>query len=135
MGCGSSSVYTREEIDAYLTKQEQRYPSAELIDERQIQLSSDDGFFNGNALLDVSWLQGRLTNAEYRQCIAHINRRVAETKVGQATSVPVAEISTFQSTKLALGELNEKFNGKVRFTFHQGENNERKKSILRIDFP
>lgn len=127
-------MYTREEIDAYLHKHAERYPSAELSDGRAIQLSSDDGFFNGNALLDASWLRGRVTNDEYRQCIAHINERVAQTKVGQAKSVVLGAIPVYQSTKLAVGELNEKFNGKVRFTFHQGEN-ETKKSVLRIDFP
>ena len=134
MGCGSSSVYTREELDTYLSKQQQRYPSAELLDGKQIQLVSDDGFFNSNALLDASWLQGRLTNDEYRRCIDHINERVAQTKVGQVKSLALSEISAYQSTKLAVGELNEKYLGKVRFTYHT-EENEAKRSFLRLDFP
>lgn len=116
MGCGSAHAYAQTDIDEYLRKNQFRSPSPELVDGK-IKLTSDNGFFNSNPLLDSTWLQGKITNKEYQQAIEHINQRVAQTMVGASKSLSVDEIPKVQSTKLAIDELNEKFLTKMKFSY------------------
>jgi hypothetical protein len=119
MGCGSGRPYTKKEIDTYIEKCQSRLPSAELIDGNIIKLTSNDGFFNANSLLDAKWLQGKMTNNEYRQAIEHINQRVAQSVIGTSNNLSINEIPKAQTTKLAVEELNGKYQGRVHFAYEQ----------------
>src|ERR1700739_4166905 len=106
MGCGTSRPYTKKEVETHLNKCQLRLPSAELVDGGVIKLTSNDGFFNSSSLLDSRWLQGKITNSEYRQAIEHINQRIAESIVGTAKNLSIDQIPKNQSAKLAVEELN-----------------------------
>lgn len=118
MGCGSGRPYTEKDIQNYIEKNQLRLPSPELID-GSIQLKSTDGFYNSNALLDSTWLKGKMTNNEYRQAIEHINQRVSQSVIGTSSTIPVNEITKAQTTRLAVEELNSKYSGRVQFTYQE----------------
>ena len=121
MGCGSGRPYTNKEIETYIEKCQSRLPSAELIDGNTIKLTSNDGFFNANSLLDATWLQGKMTNNEYRQAIVHINQRVAQSVIGTSNNLSINEIPKAQTTKLAIEELNAKYEGRIHFVYKQND--------------
>ncbi|CAF0795679.1 unnamed protein product [Rotaria sordida] len=119
MGCGSGRPYTEKEVEAYIKKCQPRLPSAELTEDGRIKLKTTDGFFNSSSLLDSTWLQGKITNNEYRQAIEHINQRVAQSVTGTSNILPIEQISKSQSAKLAIEELNAKYEGRIHFTYEQ----------------
>ena len=116
MGCGGSQVYTENDVKKYLNDNILRYPSAELVD-GTIRLKSLDGFFNSNSLLDSSWLQGKLTNQEYRQAIEHVNQRVSQATIGTPKHVSIDQVQKAQTTLLAVEELNGKYSERARFKY------------------
>jgi hypothetical protein len=121
MGCGAGRPYTKKEVETYINKCQLRLPSAELVDGGVIKLTSNDGFFNASSLLDSKWLQGKLTNSEYRQAIEHLNQRVAQSIIGTSNHLPINQIPKTQSTKLAIEELNAKYTGRVHFDYRHNE--------------
>ena len=117
MGCGTSRLYTQEEIQRHLKDIQARLPSAELLDDQRIQLTKKHGFFNSSALLDSSWLNNhRWTNDGYREAIDHLNQRIAQSIVGTPKDLSIEQVPTSQATKLALQELNAKYEGRAQFT-------------------
>jgi hypothetical protein len=120
MGCGSGRPYTEKDVKTYIDKNQLRLPSPELVD-GSIKLTSHDGFYNSNSLLDSTWLQGKMTNHEYRQAIEHINKRVAQTVIGTPSAIPINLITKSQTTHLAVEELNAKYAGRVHFAYQQNE--------------
>jgi hypothetical protein len=134
MGCGGSRPYTQEEIESYIKKCQSRLPSAELIDGGVIKLTSNDGFFNANSLLDSTWLQGKITNNEYRQAIEHINQRVAQAVIGTSNHLSINQVPKSQSAKLAIEELNAKYAERVHFAYQQNDQENATESIVFINF-
>lgn len=120
MGCGSSRPYTKKEVETYVKKNQLRLPSAELVD-GSIKLKSSDGFYNSSSLLDSTWLQGKITNNEYRDAINHINQRIAQSIIGSSNHLPINQVPKSQSTKLAIEELNAKYTGRVHFVYQSDE--------------
>jgi hypothetical protein len=120
MGCGSGRPYTEKEVETYIKKNQLRAPSPEFIN-GSIKLTSKDGFYNSNLLLDSTWLQGKMTNNEYRQSIEHINQRIAQSIIGTSNQLPVNQIPKSQSTRLAIEELNAKYTGRVNFVFQTND--------------
>ena len=134
MGCGGSRPYTKEEVESYIKKCQPRLPSAELIDGGVIKLTSNDGFFNANALLDSTWLQGKITNNEYRQAIEHINQRAAQAVIGTLNHLSINQVPKSQSAKLAIEELNAKYAERVHFAYEQNEQENTTESFVFINF-
>jgi hypothetical protein len=120
MGCGSGRPYTEKDVETYIKKNQLRLPSPELVD-GSIKLISTDGFYNSSSLLDATWLQGKITNNEYRQAIEHINQRIAQAVIGTSNTLPIKEIPKTQSTILAIQELNAKYTGRVHFVYQQND--------------
>ncbi|CAF4818682.1 unnamed protein product, partial [Rotaria sp. Silwood2] len=92
-------------------------PSAELIDNNIIKLTSYDRFFNSSSLLDSTWLKGKIINNEYRQAIKHINRRIGQSLTGTLNNLPINQISITQFTILAIEELHAKYAGRIHFVY------------------
>ncbi len=120
MGCGSGRPYSEKDVETYIKKNQLRLPSPELVD-GSIKLISTDGFYNSSSLLDATWLQGKITNNEYRQAIEHINQRIAQAVIGASNNLPIKEIPKTQSTILAIQELNAKYTGRVHFVYQQND--------------
>ncbi len=120
MGCGSGRPYSEKDVETYIKKNQLRLPSPELVD-GSIKLISTDGFYNSSSLLDATWLQGKITNNEYRQAIEHINQRIAQAVIGTSNTLPIKEIPKTQSTILAIQELNAKYTGRVHFVYQQND--------------
>jgi hypothetical protein len=123
MGCGSGRPYTEKDVQTYIKKNELHLPSPELVD-GSIKLTSHDGFYNSSSLLDSTWLQGKITNNEYRQAIEHINQRVAQAVIGTSNTIPINLVSKSQTTILAVEELNAKYAERVHFVYRQTEQGE-----------
>lgn len=137
MGCGNGRPYTEKEVTAYVEKCQSRLPSAEITEDNSIKLRSVDGFFNASPLLDSTWLQGKITNDEYRQAIQHINQRVAQSVIGASNILPISQIPKSQSAKLAIEELNAKHGTLVYFAYikdSQENPSDRNESYVYISF-
>ncbi|CAF1130272.1 unnamed protein product [Rotaria sp. Silwood1] len=119
MGCGSGRPYSEKEVEKYIKKCQPRLQSAELTEDGRIKLKTTDGFFNASPLLDSTWLQGKITNNEYHQAIEHINHRIAQSVIGTSNNLSIEQIPKSQSAKLALEELNAKYEGRIHFTYEQ----------------
>ncbi|CAF2635804.1 unnamed protein product [Rotaria sp. Silwood2] len=119
MGCGSGRPYGEKEVKAYIEKCQPRLPSAELTEDGNIKLKTTDGFFNSSPLLDSTWLQGKITNNEYREAIEHINKRVAQSVIGTSNTLSIEQVPKSHSAKLAIEELNSKYEGRIHFSYEQ----------------
>ena len=133
MGCGSGRPYTEKDVQTYISKNQLRLPSPELVD-GSIKLTSHDGFYNSSSLLDSTWLQGKMTNTEYRQAIEHINQRVAQTVIGQPSAIPINLITKSQTTLLAVEELNAKYTERAHFVYKQDAPENPTESYILISF-
>ncbi|CAF1339311.1 unnamed protein product [Adineta ricciae] len=117
MGCGAGRSYTKKDIETHINKCQTRLPSAELAEDGTIKLTSKNGFFNASSLLNSQWLQGKLSNDEYRQAIEHINQRIGQSVVGSSKNLSIDQMPKSHSAKLAVEELNEKYRGRVHFLY------------------
>ncbi|UJR13433.1 hypothetical protein I4U23_000447 [Adineta vaga] len=121
MGCGTGRVYNEKDVETHINKCQTRLPSAELVEGDVIKLTSKNGFFNSSSLLNSQWLQGKLSNNEYRQAIEHINQRIGQSIIGAVKNLSIEQIPKSQSAKLAIEELNDKYRGRVQFLFRNDD--------------
>lgn len=123
-GGGSVSESKSDKLEAEVNAMVPHLPVAEMLNGGLIRITGFVGFFNVDALLEPSWLKGKLTVDECKSAIQYINKSAIRSLANFSNNVSSIDITQYESTKAeaikqAVAEINRRHSS-VRFIYQQG---------------